>query len=584
MDGEDIDIDRPSSDDDAFRFPDANIVAVKALAGVFSSVLGPSSKDKLIIEQLESRTPPRPLRGPEPDKYVVTSDGHTIMDTVSIEHPVGAILGQISGSDQPGEADVEGAHIPDGVSSTVVLLGSLLHEGQSRLDLGLHPHTIRSGYEIGAMIAHETLHSLTRQVGEAPDAERWKRSVARTAITGNDIAGMGETWADLAVEAVETVGPPNELSLAVRTLMHGSITESRLVRGAVLDRNQRAHEDMPRRVTDPTIAVLGGFEHQGGLQDPQIRDDIALDIHSPTTTEKVEAMFVERREQIVSDLVEKEVDVVVARSGISPEFQRCLADNGILGIRGVSELEVRQVAAATGARLCKHPEDLDPEGFGTCGLVEEQIIDKRQNRRTRRRMIVFEDCDEPKSVTVLLRGVSGQIADQATIQLRKAAMAVAEAMGLTPGPAGVVPGGGAADLHIAETVRDRATSYDSRVQLALEAFADASENLLATIARNGAVDPYTAVTTVRSRRMQRDEHFGIFLPEGSVVNTEQVGIVDPTATRCRVYTTAVEVANLILNIDDAIDAVVSQEPPDPDDAIYEEPAEEQREFQQEADT
>lgn len=562
-------------------FPEANVVAVGAIAGAMETALGPSSRDKLVIEKLATRAPdPGPRGTPPTDEYVVTSDGATLMEALPIEHPIGPVVERVVGPEQKGDTDVVGAVIPDGVTSSLVLLGALLEEGQALIDRGLHPYSIRSGYELGLQTARETLESASRPVDSFADVGEIERAVARSAMTGNDLAGAKDRWAALAVEAVSAVGYPDEVTFAVRTVRDGSIDDSRLVRGAVLDRNQRANEAMPRRVEDATVLALGAFSRKGGLQDPKVPDDVVLELPSPDGVADLEAHWEERREWIVERLVETGVDVVVARSGISRAFQSLLAERGIMGIRAVNQLNLRQVAAATGARIVNDPHDIDPAYFGRAGVVSEQLIEPRMQRRKRRRMIVFEGCTDPSSVALLLRGVSGQVADQAETELRKAAAAVAAARGERGRRPGVVPGGGAADVAVAAAVRNRAREHDSRAQLALEAFADAAEHLPWTIARNGATDPHRAVADLRSAAANGDAAAGgIALPGGEVVDAVEAGILDPVATRIRVYETAVEVANVVLNVDDAIDAVHTEEPPDPDDALYEDAAEQMRDHQ-----
>ena len=561
-------------------FPRANVVAVSAIAGALGTTLGPSSRDKLVVERLATRAAESGPEGTPPaDEYVVTSDGATLLAAMPIEHPIGRVLERVVGPERAGDTDVVGAHVPDGVTSTLVLLGALLEEGQALIELGLHPHSIRAGYELGFERALATLDEIARPIDSFSDVEAAERGVARSAMTGNDLAGARERWAALAVEAVSHVGYPDEVTFAVRTVRDGSIDDSRLVRGAVLDRNQRANEAMPRRVEDGSILVLGAFSRRGGLQDPKVPDDVVLELSSPDDVVDLEAHWEARREGIVERLVETGVDVVVARSGISKGFQSLLAERGILGIRAVNELHLRQVAAATGASIVNDPEDIVPGYLGHAGRVSEQLIDPRTQRRKRRRMIVFEDCPDPASVTLLLRGVSGQVADQAETELRKAVAAVAAARGERGRRPGVVPGGGAADVAVATAVREAAVARDSRAQLAMEAFADAAERTLGVLARNGAADPHSAVADVTAAAAGGMPDAGIALPSGEVVDAVDSGILDPLDTRTQVYTTAVELACAVLNVDDAIDAVHREERPDPDDAHYDDAAEQMRDFQ-----
>lgn len=562
---------------DDITFPQANVVAVSAIAGALGTTLGPGSRDKLVIPGPGSDEDDAGTAGLQSfDGYVVTGDGATQLGVLPIEHPIGRVLDRIAGPGRPGDTDVEGEHISDGVTSTLVLLGALLEEGVALIERGLHPHTIRSGYLTGLETALETLDALARPIDTFADPAATERAVARSAMTGNDLGGVRERWAVLAAEAAGQVGQPDEVTFAVRTLRDGTVDDSRLVRGAVLDRNRRAHDAMPRRVEDATVLVLGGFGRYGGLQDPEAPADVVLRPDSPAGIVDLEAHWADRRVELVDRLVDRGVDVVVARGGISKAFQALLARAGILGVRAVNRLDLRQVAAATGARAVSDPQDLDPAFFGRCGLVAEQLIEPRPGRRTRRRMIVFDDCSDPASVALLLRGVSGQVAAQAETELRKAVAAVAVARGARGRPAGVVPGGGAADLAVADALRETAKGVGAREQLAITAFADAAQHLPWILASNAGVDPYGIIGDVTAAAADGTPNAGIFLPDGAVVDTVAAGVVDPLATRVRAYTTAVELATVVLNIDDAIDAVHTEESLDPDDAHYDDAAEQMR--------
>lgn len=553
------------------QFPHANCVAVDVLADALATGFGPQSFETLVVNQLASEAEPESPNVLPEDDLVVTSDGATLLEELPIQHPIGPIVRRVLGPERPGDTDVVGQDIPDGVTSTVILLGGLLDEARKLVDKGVHPHDVREGYGVAVEEALSTLDAERRLVDSFADTRRVETQIARSAATGNDVGGLADSWAPTVVDAVDMVVRPKEDTFAVRPLSTGRLTESRIVRGAVLDRNGRANEHMPKRVENATVLLLDGH-NTGGLKDPEWDERATLDLQSSRFSD-VEDLYAKRRRDIVDSYQALGVDVVVCRLGITPPFQKLLAEAGILGVRRVNRIDMRQLSRATGASLVRDPEDASVDDLGFCGLVEEVRGDPRRGRRRNTQMMVFDECESPESVAVVLNGVSGHVASQATTEVRKMAAAVAAARGEGSHVPGVVPGAGAIEMELARAVRARATSLPTKAQLAVEAFADAIEDVVATLVRNAGADPIDTIADLRMAHAAGDLDAGFVLPDGSVQGAIDAGVFDPVSYKRNSLVSAFEVADLILRVDDAIDATFTSEPAGPDDAIYDDRAE-----------
>ncbi|MFC6800104.1 MULTISPECIES: TCP-1/cpn60 chaperonin family protein [unclassified Haladaptatus] len=567
---------RPPAGDEAEepvpQFPQANCIAVQAMADVLASTLGPRSSDKLVVNRLATRDQPENKGVPATDDYTVANDGATLLNALPMEHPVAPIVTRILGPERPGDTSIEGQDIPDGVSGGVVLTAALLSNAEELLELGLHSYDIRHGYALAMDRALAALAAESRSLSSFEDADWAAAAVARTAMTGNDIGGLADSWAALAVEAVDRIGRPTEETFTVRCLGSGSLADSRLVRGAVLDRNTRANDEMPRRVEDATVLLLDGHT-TGGLQDPEWDEDATLKLDSLDKLDAVRDHQAATRRALVDHYVSLGVDVVVTRLGINQAYQRLLADADILAVRGVSPLEMKQCARATGAALVRHPGDVSAADLGFAGSVSEVRIDPRRGRRKNRYMIVIDDCPEATGVSAVVHGVSGQPATQAATEVRKAAAALAAARGEGASRSGVVPGGGAIELTMAAAVRESARAVDGRAQLAVEAFADALERVVGTLVYNGGYDRLSMLADLRAARAGGETALGFVYPAGEITDATAAGVLDPTAYKHRLLVSATEVADLILRVDDAIDATFTKEPLGPGDSIYDDRAE-----------
>lgn len=553
----------------SIEFPQANIDAVRIIRSLFHTNLGPVSRDTLIAREETSEN--EEIR-PSVQDVTISGDGATILEALDIEHPVGPLLERLVGPERPGETDVEGERIVDGITTRLVFLGELLDAASTLLETGLNPRSIIQGYAHAQMVAIEALTDIRRDLQDMNDPDAIERAAATTAMNGNDVGGIADFLARKAVESVDLVGTPTEVSFVVRTIKAGSISDSRLVRGAILDRSNRVDERMPHQVKDASILVIDGHD-RGGLQDRESHVDITANLSPSDDSTEFDSMRRSRKRQLVEHFDDLGVDVIVTRLGIDAAYQDLLAERGIMGIRSVTNLDIRQLTAATGAHPVLDPSDVAVEDLGYAEQVTETMIEPYQSRRKRRRMVVFDGCSTPDSVAVLLRGVQGPLADQATTDLRKAARAVANARGLGGADSGLVPGGGGTHMAVSRSIRAAAKAVDRREQLALDAYADALEGLLATLARNGGLDPLTLVADLKAAQVDGQGTEGLILPEGTIRDAWSAGIVDTYTDVRDAYHASTVVANLILRIDDAIDAVHIEEPAGPADAIYDDPAE-----------
>lgn len=563
-----------SDDGDAahVEFPQANVAAMRVIAATLGSTLGPLPRDKLIIAEQADDSDAAPGTRTT-GNVAVASDGATILERLPIEHPIAPILRRMIGPARPGDTGVEGEAMPDGTTTRAVLAGALLNRAETLLDRGLHPQAIVTGYDSAQDVALEAVRAARRELADCPDPDVARLATARTAMTGNVAGGNREQWARLVVEAVDIVGQPTEMSFDVRRTRGGSIDETHLVRGAVLDHHSRVSESMPTRVSDASVLLLDGHD-RGGLVDREPTGDVTLELSAADDVSRFNDARRQTKTAVVDGFSDIGVDVVVTRLGIDDTYARLLDDAGILGVRSVSPLQLRRLAAGTGAHPVADPTDVDAADLGTAGTVAEVTVGSDPNRATPHTTVVFDDCPAPESVAIYLHGVAGQVADQAATALRKGAFALGVALGHADRPAGVVPGGGAMHVRAANAVRDAAGDVDNRGQLAFEAYADALDDVVGTLAKNGGIDPLAAVPDLRSAHREDRTDAGLVFPEGEVGDCLEAGVLDPVATVLDAYGYATDVAILLLRIDDAIDAVTSTQPTtDTDDVIYDEPAE-----------
>jgi T-complex protein 1 subunit delta len=115
-----------------------NIIAARAVADVVRTSLGPRGMDKMIQDQ----------KG----KVLITNDGATILNKMSVIHPTAKMLVEISKAQ-----DIEAG---DGTTSVVVIAGALLKAAQELLNKGIHPAAISDGFSVALEKAKEIIDSM----------------------------------------------------------------------------------------------------------------------------------------------------------------------------------------------------------------------------------------------------------------------------------------------------------------------------------------------------------------------------------------------------------------------------------------
>ena len=491
-----------------------NIAAAKAVAETVRTTLGPKGMDKMLVDSMGD--------------VIVTNDGVTILEEMSIEHPTAKMIVEV--------AKTQENEVGDGTTTAVVLAGSLLKQAEELLDDNIHPTIIAKGYRMAAEKAQEILNKLAEDIDEK-DIETLKK-VAMTAMTGKGAEGNKLILSSLAVEAVRSV---MEDDIDLETIKFekktgDNIDNSELIKGIMLDK-ERVHSAMPKKVKDAKIALL----------------DTALEIKSPESDTKIEINtpqqlqdFIDREEKILKDMVEKvkssKANVVVCQKGIDDLAQHYLAKAGIYAVRRVKKSDMDNLARATRGKVVTNLKELSAEDLGYAGIVEEIKVGNEL-------MTYVKECQNPKSVTILIRGGTQHVVDEIERAVKDAIGDVAAV--LKSGKA--VAGAGSVEVETARQLRLYANSLSGKEQLAVLAFAEALEVIPRTLAENAGLDPVDIVTELKSRHDSEDGKWaGVNVFTGEIMNAWEEGVIEPLKIKTQAISSAAEVTELILRIDDVI--------------------------------
>lgn len=493
----------------------SNIMAAKAVAGAVRTTLGPKGMDKMLVDTMGD--------------VVITNDGVTILKEMDIEHPAAKMMVEI--------AKTQDQEVGDGTTTAVVLAGELLKQAEGLLEQEIHPTVIAAGYRAAADKSMEILKTLAISVS-AKD-EDLLRKIAITAMTGKGSQSARDELAVMAVEAVQAVvdedGSVDTDNITVEKKVGGGITDSMLVSGVVIDKD-RLHPNMPKKVTGARIALLNV-----AVEIEKTEVDAKIQITSP---DQLQA-FLDQEETMLRDMVDRiaasGANVLFVQKGIDDLAQHFLAKAGIYTVRRVKKSDMEKLARATGGRIITSIHELSKDDLGKAGLVEERKVSDEK-------MTFVEECDNPKSVSIILRGGTEHVVDE----LDRAMEDALRVVGVAVEDKLLVPGGGAPEVELALRLRAYASTVGGREQLAIESFADAMEIIPKTLAENAGLDQIDSLVALRSKHEQGMKGAGLDMDTGKAVDMLKLGVVEPLRVKTQAINSAAEAAVMILRIDDVI--------------------------------
>jgi T-complex protein 1 subunit zeta len=168
---------------------------------------------------------------------------------MQIQHPTAAMIGRAATA----QDDIVG----DGTTSNVLFIGELMRQAERYLGEGVHPRVLVDGIEAAKKetLAYLETAKVTRPEGVTKDL---LLDVARASLMTKVHPSIANPLTEIVVEAVDTIRKGDNIDLhmiEVMHMQHKMSTESRLIKGLVLDHGGR-HEGMPSRVENCYIMTL----------------------------------------------------------------------------------------------------------------------------------------------------------------------------------------------------------------------------------------------------------------------------------------------------------------------------------------
>ena len=503
-----------------------NIAAARAIADAVRTTLGPRGMDKMLVDSLGD--------------VVITNDGVTILKEIDVEHPAAKMMVEV--------AKTQDSEVGDGTTTAVILAGELLKNAEELIDQNVHPTVIASGYRRAAEKAKEILESIAKPI--TLDDDETLKKIANTALSSKSASMAKEHLSDIAVKAVKRISEKigdkwvaDVDAIQIIKKQGGAIEDTELIDGMIIDK-EKVHPGMPKIIENAKIALINAALE---VKKPEI--DANIQIKDPTMVHA----FLDEEEKLLREMVEKikrtGANVVLCQKGIDDLAQHFLAKDGIYAVRRVKKSDMEKLSRATGGRIVTNLDDLNAEDLGHAKRIEERKIGEDN-------MTFVIGCENPKSVSILIRGGTEHVVDEVERSVKDALHVVAKA--IEDGK--VVTGGGSSAIEIALKLRDYAASVGGREQLAIEKFAESLEVIPRSLAENAGHDPIDILITLRKAHKEGKVNHGVNVFTGSIEDMEKLGVIEPLRVGKQAVDSATDAAVMILRIDDVVAAKGESKP------------------------
>ena len=511
----------------------ANSNAAKGLAEVLKSNLGPRGALKMLVGGA--------------GQIKITKDGAVLLQEMQIQHPTAAMIARA--------ARAQDEETGDGTTSNVLFVAELMKLSERQIADGLHPRLVADGFNLARMESMTFLESFKRPIDTNADKLKLV-DVARTSLRTKLPKQHADQLASIVVEAVDCIRttssdvPLDLFMIEIMEMKERLTTESRLVRGLVLDHGTRDAE-MPKRLEKCFILTL----------------NVSLEFENTEVNSTFFYSSAEEREKLVAserqftdDKVRKIVELknkvcsgeksnygffVVNQKGIDPPSLDMLAKEGIMAVRRAKRRNMERITLACGGNALNSVDDLCASDLGFADLVYEKALGDDK-------YTFIEGVANPQSCTILIKGPNdheiNQLKDAVRDGLRSVRNSLIDKC--------LIPGAGAFELACRNHLLKYAKTVAGKTRLGVEIFADALLVVPRTLAENSGFDVQETILRLEEEleAVGQKEAIGLDVYSGEPISPEMEGIYDNYAVKRQMLMLAPVLAEQMLLVDEVIRA------------------------------
>ncbi|KAL4224156.1 T-complex protein 1 subunit zeta [Mactra antiquata] len=505
-----------------------NISAAKGLQDVLKSNLGPKGTLKMLVSGSGD--------------IKLTKDGNVLLHEMQIQHPTASLIARVATA----QDDITG----DGTTSNVLIIGELLKQADLYISEGLHPRLITEGFELARNKALQVLEDVKVKCDVDRDI---LIQVARTSLRTKVHQELADLLTEHVVDAVLSIKcdkEPIDLHMVeIMEMQHKTDMDTVLVKGLVLDHGAR-HPDMRKRTEDAFILTCNV-----SLEYEKTEVNSGFFYKSAEEREKLvqaERQFIDDRVKRIIDLKNQVCDgnkkgfIVINQKGIDPMSLDMLAKEGIVGLRRAKRRNMERLTLACGGMAMNSVDDLTPDCLGSAGLVYEHVLGEDK-------FTFIEQCQNPRSVTLLLKGPNKHTLTQMKDAIRDGLRAVKNAIE----DECVLPGAGAFEIAAYQELMKYKNEVKGRARLGVQAFADALLVIIKVLAQNSGLDPQEAIVKLQEEYVGPQQAVGLDIKTGEALVPMDLGIVDNYRVKKQLLHSCNVIATNLLLVDEIMRAGMS---------------------------
>lgn len=505
-----------------------NISAAKGIQDVMKTNLGPRGTMKMLVSGAGD--------------IKITKDGNVLLHEMQIQHPTASLIARASTAMD----DMTG----DGTTSTVLVIGELLKQADLYIAEGLHPRVITEGFTQARLRVLECLEEM--KIKTEPTKEILL-DVAKTSLRTKVDRELADLLAEVCVEAILSIHKSDaQLDLHMVELMemkHKTTGDTALVRGIVLDHGAR-HPDMPKSVKNAYILTCNvSMEYE--------KSEVNSGFFYKTAEERekfvaAERDFIEQRVAKVIALKKKVCEgndksfVVINQKGIDPQSLDLFAREGIIALRRAKRRNMERLTLACGGTAMNSVDDLEPSHLGFAGSVYEHVLGEEK-------FTFVEECKNPQSVTILLKGPNKHTLAQTKDAVRDGLRAIKNVID----DGAVVPGAGAFEIAAWMALQKFKTSVKGKSRLGIQAYAEALLIIPKTIAVNSGFDAQDTIVKLQEAAESSGLPVGMDVNTGEVLSPVDAGIYDNLTVKRQIINSCSVIASNLLLVDEVMRAGMS---------------------------